>query len=287
MGWRDLFGGSKKEQEQAAPRVAPRSEPEHFPLELEPLEMTGTTTHCAEGILRVFTSRRIPDGGTIESPGYLLREPSNPADPLAVAVHANGERVGYLPSFIASQLPLPESAVAPCHVQLWGTNTATGFRAVGWVAASQNRVTWPHNQANPPAITPNEKNSQRAAAVSQMVHEGLNSADPQRRAEFKRGVVGGYHYLETVEPIKQLKREGRLEEALALCYLAIEGAENDRDGLAPAPGYTIHAAIIHRKLGQKEEEIEVLERWLRKCPAQYRKGSEVQERLDKIRAKSK
>lgn len=74
-------------------------------------------------------------------------------------------------------------------------------------------------------------------------------------------MVKGVHYLELVEPIKQLKREGRLDEALQLCYQAIQGAENDRGGREPAPAYTIDAAIIHRKLKQRDEEIAPSNDW--------------------------
>jgi hypothetical protein len=79
-----------------------------------------------------------------------------------------------------------------------------------------------------------------------------------------------------------LKREGRLEEALSLCYGAIEAAENDRDGREPATWYTEQAAIIHRKRGERAEEVAVLERWLQACPADRRAGSTIQQRLDKL-----
>lgn len=45
-----------------------------------------------------------------------------------------------------------------------------------------------------------------------------------RATQFRRGMLGDYHYLQTVEPIKQLKRDGRLEEALVLCYGAIQAS---------------------------------------------------------------
>lgn len=69
-------------------------------------------------------------------------------------------------------------------------------------------------------------------------------------------------------PIKELKRQGRLEEALALCYGAIEAAEQ--------------AAIIHRKRGEREQEIAVLQRWLRVCPLERRSGSRIEQRLTKL-----
>jgi hypothetical protein len=90
--------------------------------------------------------------------------------------------------------------------------------------------------------------------------------------------------LELVEPIKQLKREGRLQEALVVCYKAIKAAESDRGGREPAPWYTEQAAIVHRKLGQKDEEIAVLNRWLDSTPKSRRAGSRIAERLAKLEA---
>ncbi|MHC6220495.1 hypothetical protein [Arthrobacter sp. MMS24-S77] len=98
-------------------------------------------------------------------------------------------------------------------------------------------------------------------------------------------MVDGVHYLELVEPIKQLKREGRFEEALVLCYKAIEAAEGNAGGREPAPWYTEQAAIVHRKLGQKNEELAVLKRWLARSPKAHRAGSSIAERLAKLEAK--
>jgi hypothetical protein len=103
-----------------------------------------------------------------------------------------------------------------------------------------------------------------------------------RADSFVQGMVNGVHYLQLVEPIKQLKREGRLDDALVLCYAAIEGAEANREGREPAPWYTEQAAIIHRKLGQRDKEIAVLERWFAACPPERRDGSRIGERLSKL-----
>jgi hypothetical protein len=75
-----------------------------------------------------------------------------------------------------------------------------------------------------------------------------------------------------------------MEEALVVCYAAIEGAERACAGREPARWYTEQAAIIHRKLGQRDEEIAVLERWLRACPPDRRSGSGIKRRLDKLNA---
>ena len=69
------------------------------------------------------------------------------------------------------------------------------------------------------------------------------------------------------------------------CYAAIEGAEGSaaREGLEPAPWYTEQAAIIHRKLGQHDQEVAVLARWMNACPPGRRDGSRIKQRLEKLR----
>jgi hypothetical protein len=42
------------------------------------------------------------------------------------------------------------------------------------------------------------------------------------------------------------------------------------------------AAIIHRKLGERDKEEAVLRRWLAACPPERREGSSIQQRLDKL-----
>lgn len=101
------------------------------------------------------------------------------------------------------------------------------------------------------------------------------------------GMIEGVHYLQMAEPIRELKREGRLEEALALAYKAIEAAENEArfTKRTPAPAYTNEAAIILRKLGRTDEEIAVLERYIAMLPSEYQEGSAARERLTKLLTK--
>jgi len=249
------------------------------------MPLSGTTTFGAEALADLFASRGLADGGILELDGWLVAEPDNPSDPKAIAVEVEGRRIGYLPGYLARHTPAGRPALSPCQVQLWSALDRGRLRAIGWVSAQKGAVAWPHDASNPPAITIAEQRAARAASTTQMVDDALSGANPTRKGKFLRGMVGGYHYLETAEPINQLKRQGRLEEALALCYGAIDGAEADRDGREPAPWYTEQAAIIHRKLGQRDEEIAVLQRWLSACPPDRRAASGIKARLDKLLAR--
>jgi hypothetical protein len=253
-----------------------------LPITGEPVKMTGTTTFGAVAAAALFDEHGKHTGGLLELAGQLVAEPENTADPNAVAVYVEGGRVGYLPGYLAGQLLLARGDVLPCQVQLWGATDRGQLRVLGWAAHGTGPVAWPHTAQNPPAVTIAEQRAERTAATTDMVDDGLTSEDPERVAQFRWGMVGRYHYLETVEPIQQLKREGRLQEALDLCYGAIDAAEQDRDGREPAPWYTEQAAIIHRKRGEREQEVAVLQRWLGLCPPERRAGTKIGQRLDKI-----
>lgn len=217
----------------------------------------------------------------LECQATLQRESDNPVDPQAVAVHVDGERVGYLPSFVAAEVPLHPGEAWPVPLQLFSLIQPTGVRAKAWVWLKDGTPKWLYSTDNPPPLTAPERRVAAARATSAMVAQALAEGG-ERAAHFRDGIVDGYHYLELIEPIQELKRQGRLREALELCYRAILGAERDAQGREPAPAYTEHAAIIHRKLGERDQEIAVLQRWLDHTPAGLREGTTIEERLAKL-----
>ncbi|WP_298885623.1 hypothetical protein [uncultured Serinicoccus sp.] len=248
--------------------------------------MAGTTTSTADECRHLFRFAGLPEGGHFEAPATLVAMGVEGRERPVIAVHVEGARVGFLPRYLAAQVnpqnrPLVGVA-AEARVQMWGAGVGDGLRVIGWVAPGPGSVAWPHDDENPAAVTVEDQRAEEHAARTAMVRGALEGDDPRRAEQFERGLVGGVHYLETVEPIKQLKRDGKLEEALELCYAAIEGAEAARDGREPAPWYTEQAAIIHRKRGERAEEIAVLRRWLMACPPERRAGSRLQGRLQKI-----
>ena len=168
--------------------------------------------------------------------GVLQREPDNPADPQAVAVLAEGERIGYLPSHLAKLIDLSAEGAATIPLQIFCTRDAgTHPRAEAWGWLGSEPPEWHSSETSPPPLTAAEKRLATQVATNQMVVAALQDGGI-RGQQFQAGVVDGIHYLQAVEPIKKLKHEGRLGDALRLCYLAIEGGENARDGIAPAPG---------------------------------------------------
>lgn len=96
-----------------------------------------------------------------------------------------------------------------------------------------------------------------------------NRNDPLQQVRWR-------HYCAWVEPIKQLKRDDRLDEALALLLevIAVVELTENCDGREPAPWYTEQAAIIYRKQKNPAGEIEILQRWL---DAAHRNGHRVED----------
>ena len=245
------------------------------------VKLAGTTTFAKDSAAALMARHDQREDGYLETDAFLQREPDNAADPQAVAVHVEGQRVAYLPGYLAARLAVAPGEAQPVKVQLFSEATPRGLRVEGWAWLGDQPPRWQWSASKRPPLNSQEKRAAEQQERSIMVRHAL--AEGGRRAhQFDMGMVRGVHYLELIEPIKQLKRESRFTEALELCYAAIEGAENGREGREPAPWYTEQAAIVHRKLGERDKEISVLERWLRVCPPERREGSTIQQRLNKI-----
>ncbi|RYF46925.1 MAG: hypothetical protein EOO27_38440, partial [Comamonadaceae bacterium] len=212
------------------------------------VHLAGTTTGTRGAVTRLVQRHDPDDVGYLELPGVMQREPGNPVDPNAVGVHVEGERIGYLPGYVAEHVDLSAAGAKPVQVQIFTQLLETGLRVEAWTWIGAGKPVWRWSADDRPPMSPRSKSTAKQQQTDRMVKEALAGGGP-RAMEFRAGMVDGVHYLQTVEPIKQLKREGKWEEALALCYKAIEGAEAAAraDQTAPAPFYTEQAAIVHRK----------------------------------------
>jgi DNA polymerase III epsilon subunit-like protein len=91
---------------------------------------------------------------------------------------------------------------------------------------------------------------------------------------------------EALDLVKELQRHDRTEDALGLTFALIERVEAHPDsqthGVAPA--VYERAAIILRKLGRREQEITILERFLRQKHAPGDTPKKLVQRLEKLRS---
>jgi hypothetical protein len=245
--------------------------------------LSGTTTICKDAIASFVTRHGQADDGYLVTDGTIQREPSNPVDPNAVAVYVEGDRIAYLPGYIANVVALSNSGSAPVAVQIFTAQLPKGLRCEAWAWLPDSAPEWDWDETHRPPLSPQEKVEAHQAGVNSMVVGALQGGGI-RAEEFRAGMPQGVHYLQLVEPIKQLKRDGRLEDALTLCYAAMEGAEAAAklENLEPAPWYTEQAAIVCRKLDRTAEERAVLERWIAACPPGRGDNSRIRERLDSL-----
>lgn len=243
--------------------------------------LAGTTTSRAHDAQAVMEQHGHAATGFLETTGTLRREPSDGQPGESVAVAIDGITVGYLWTVSIGALA-SESFQRPVPVQMFSDVVDGDFRVEAWAWLAPTPPSWKWSATNRPPMTSEDKAAQRTADTREMLNRQA-AASPTQAQQISAGTVDGVHYLELVEPIKQAKREGRNEDALRLCYQAIEGAERDRHGREPAPAYTRHAAIILRKLKRSDEEAAVLERYLRWLPDESRDQHEFSDRLLKVR----
>lgn len=105
------------------------------------------------------------------------------------------------------------------------------------------------------------------------------------------GKEAGAHYADCVDSVKQLKREGRHEEAITLLLEAVEDTEFEArqlgKGWGVAPWYYEQLAVIYRKEKRVEEEIQILERFAVQEHAPGATPPKLIERLAKLKKKHK
>ncbi len=101
------------------------------------------------------------------------------------------------------------------------------------------------------------------------------------------GSVHGEHYTAHIERVKQLKRDGRYDEAVALLTRLVEATESESKaggaGWGVAPWYYEQLAIICRKQKRFVDEVAILERYESQTKAPGVGPSKLRERLAKAR----
>lgn len=95
------------------------------------------------------------------------------------------------------------------------------------------------------------------------------------------------HYTDAVEQVKQLKREKRHDEAIALLHELVEETEAESrengPGWGVAPWYYEQLAILYRKERRYADEVNILERYTSQTHAPGAGPEKLAERLKKAR----
>lgn len=99
------------------------------------------------------------------------------------------------------------------------------------------------------------------------------------------GLVRGRHYSTYPDDVKALLASGDTEAAIRLLLELVDATENESrlEGFGVAPWYYEKLAIVYRKQGRPDLELEILQRFELQQHAPGGKPAKLLERLEKIR----
>jgi hypothetical protein len=102
------------------------------------------------------------------------------------------------------------------------------------------------------------------------------------------GYVKGKHFTEYIDEVKQLRRDGNTLEVVPLLLELVAATENESKskGYGVAPWYYEQLAIVYRKIGSVNDEIEILERFSKQKHARGVKPAKLILRLERLRNKA-
>lgn len=237
-----------------------------------------------EPISRVYTSAGVALGTPLVAMA-LLRPLSREAHGrTATAVYIGEWAVGVVGAIYADPV---RAAVAAAAAQ----GKVASVRC--WVDASASPkwttriVLGPYEQVVlGPGDTQSAAEARAAAADGARRREERLAAGGHEEQQQRIRLVRGRDYTEWPDHVKQLQRENRLDEALALLLECIDATEREPQAGhgTPPPFYTWQAAVICRKLGDHDAEVAILERYLA-FAASDNASPEMRDRLVKARAK--
>ncbi len=115
----------------------------------------------------------------------------------------------------------------------------------------------------------------------------VNAINTEQQRIKSAGAVGGSHYTDHVEQVKNLKRENRHQEAIELLLKLVEATEAESRAAGPgwgvAPWYYEQLAILFRKEKRFADEVEILERYEQQPKAPGAGPMKLAYRLSKAR----
>ena len=102
------------------------------------------------------------------------------------------------------------------------------------------------------------------------------------------GVIDGRHYSAFATAVRQLKRSGRLDEAIQLLLRLISAteAESAAEQCGVAPWYYEQLAIIYSKQRRPKDELDVLLRYEAQRKAPGIGPAKLAQRLERVRRES-
>ena len=161
------------------------------------------------------------------------------------------------PSSPPLAMPMRPGLRVPVRLQIFTAQVQGQTRVDAWIWAGSDAPQWRYSRESPPPITTQQRAQEAHEARKSLVRDALMEGG-SRGAAIRAGMKRGVHYLELIEPIKQLKRENRLE-ALTLATKPFKPRRTKPVGRRRRVGTRPHlvhaqAAIIHRKLKKRRRD---------------------------------
>jgi hypothetical protein len=222
--------------------------------------------------LRALVRHCVPaEDGRPGFPAVLVREPENPFDPNAIAVHGPTGPVGYLPRENAARY----------------SQTFAKLREAGYDGGSCGGLLNGGDREPPNYGVVLTLAYPEVCEMHLGISRGASGSGASRPASTKSevGTLRGAHFTSYVDEVKTLRRDGRDESAelLLLELLDVNEAEAAHEGWGVAPWYYEQLAIIYRQRKDPVAEVAVLERFAAMPHAPGASPPKLLDRLKKAR----
>lgn len=237
-----------------------------------------------DAIATVFAEAGVALGDALETTAVLREIPQPGTRFSPVAVYVGGRLIGVVGALYADAIrallrePHLVGAIVGVRCRIYARE-APSFTARATLGPYESVVA---SLADTQSAAEGRANS---AMMADLRRERQAAGGTEAKEQAER-LVRGRDFVEWVEHIKQLRRDGADEEARSLLMECIDATEREAkaNGWPPAPWYTEQAAVILRKQGDLAAEVALLERFLAACPNDRPQVS-IAERLVKARAK--
>ncbi|TDZ80136.1 hypothetical protein DE4585_03887 [Mycobacteroides salmoniphilum] len=236
-----------------------------------------------EAIAAAFHASGAVLGAALETTA-VLRETAQPGKRFSpVAVYVNGHLIGFVGALYADTVrealrrPHLADKIVQVRCRIYARENPWTARAT--LGPYESVVT--HLEDAQSAA----EGRVQEAMLAELRLQRQNAGGEEARIQAER-MVRSRDFVEWVETIKQLRREGNNDEAFVLLSECIDAAERDAKahGYQPPYWYTEQVAIILRKRGDLAGEVAALERFLAASPP-GQPQPDMAERLIKARAK--
>lgn len=116
------------------------------------------------------------------------------------------------------------------------------------------------------------------------LNDFISKYQEEEKRIWEAGLVDGTHYTGYIDQIKQLKREGKHQEAIEILLKIIDVIEVESKiaKREVPPGYYEELAIVYRKEKRFDDEIAILERYFKLFNDPNEGSKRLLERLAKI-----